>query len=110
MMVRFVIAAAGVAVLLASCGYNRVVCAGQCRPPYELDVFFAAGTSTPTAEAVLQMCRDEPGVLRVGALKPQNGSVLWGVVWTQKLGNAKNEPLLACLGTSSSVRSTGWPS
>ena len=111
-VVRSVLAAAGVvAVLSAGCGSGSVICAGQCRAPYELDVVFVPGTSIPTAKAVLQMCGHEPDVVRVGALKIQNGQVLWGVIWTHKLGSRKNEPLLTCLGSSPSVRirSTGWP-
>jgi len=102
-----IISAVSVALLLSGCT-SSVVCAGQCRPPYELDVMFVAGTSIPTAEAVLQMCGHEPDVVRV-ALKSQNGRVLWGVVWTRHLGNARNEPLQTCLKSSPSVRSTGWP-
>jgi hypothetical protein len=110
-VVRSVLAAGLVALLLAGCSGGSAICAGQCRAPYELDVTFVPGTSIPTAKAVLQMCEHEPDVVRVGALKVQNGSVLWGVVWTRTLGSAKNEPLLTCLMSSPSVRirSTGWP-
>ena len=111
MVVRSVLGAGLAAVLLAGCGSGSVVCAGQCRAPYELDVTFVPGTSIPTAKAVLQMCGHEPDVVGVGALKVQNGRVLRGVVWTHQLGDAKNKPLLTCLKSSPSVsiRSTGWP-
>jgi len=97
------------AVLLAGCDSSGVVCADQCRAPYELDVTFVPGTSITTAKAALQMCGHEPDVERIGGLKVQSGRVLWGVVWTQHLGNTKNEPLLTCLKSSSSVKRMGWP-
>ena len=103
-----IVGAVPVALLLSGCT-SSVICAGQCRPPYQMNVTFVAGTSVPTARAVLQSCGHEPGVIRVGALTTQNGRVLWGVVWTHDLGDAKNMPLLTCLKSSPAVKSTGWP-
>lgn len=106
-----ILSAIAIALLLSGCGSRTIACAGQCKAPYELQVTFIAGTPITTAKAVLQHCGHEPDVIRVGALTVQNGSVLWGTIWTRHLGSKTNEPLLACLGSSPYVRihGTGWP-
>jgi len=43
------------AMFVSGCS-STVICAGQCRAPYELDVKFVAGTSISTARAALQRC------------------------------------------------------
>jgi hypothetical protein len=93
---------------LSGCGGN-VICAGQCSSPYELDVTFAAGTSIPTAKAVLQRCGHDPEVASVGVPKVEDGRV-GAVIWTHDfLRSTKTEPLLTCLHDSGSVGSAGWP-
>jgi hypothetical protein len=101
------LSAISVALLLSGC--SNVVCAGQCSAPYELDVMFVAGTSIPTAQAVLQKCGHDPEVTSVGAPKVEDGGVR-AFVWTRNLGRStKTEHLLTCFHRSPSVRSAGWP-
>ena len=58
--------------VLTSCGRQQVPCAGQCAPPYHLDVIFKSGTSLGTARKVLTSCAaHNPVVIRVA------GCVTW---------------------------------
>jgi hypothetical protein len=55
----------------SSCGSvgQNVACAGQCAPPYELEVDFQQGTTATAAQEILRSCTDHnPVVIRIGAL------------------------------------------
>src|SRR5271166_6915355 len=57
---------------VTSCGSSTsaIACAGQCAPPYELQVDFHAGTTPATAHKVLTSCAGHnPVVIRVGTLR-----------------------------------------
>jgi hypothetical protein len=70
---------------VAACSAS-LPCAGQCGPPFQLQVTFRAGTSRPG-----------PAFLRA-------------VVYTRSMTRQKaNQQLLACLHRSASVRSAGYP-
>jgi len=83
------------------------ICAGQCAPPYELVVRFAAGTSHATAQEVLTSCaRSNPVVIRVGRLHNFEGQSA-AFIYTKVFGNLASR-LLKCL-RSSGVATAGWP-
>jgi hypothetical protein len=54
---------------VASCTRVPLICAGQCTPPYELEVDFHPGTSPGAAEKVLNSrAGRNPVVIRIGTL------------------------------------------
>ncbi len=88
---------------------TQVGCAGQCGPPYELQVFFKAGTSRQAADSVLTRCGGNRVVIRVGKLLPLGQGQSTAMVYTRVLGySARTSALLKCL-RSSGVASAGWP-
>jgi hypothetical protein len=100
--------------LMTACSQQPASCAGQCGPPYQLDVRFSnAGTSKAVATKALQSCSTFPAVTRtqVVAVPPGRGSGWEGRVYTSKLGrDARTGPLLDCLNRQPGVTSAGWPS
>lgn len=95
---------------LAGCSASPGACAGQCRPPYQLQVLFRATTSARTAQAVLARCAASPAVIRVGKLWRDGGSQPAATVFTRDFGkSAKTSALLSCLSASPAVVSAAWP-
>jgi hypothetical protein len=96
--------------VLASCGRQQVLCAGQCAPPYHVDVIFKSGTSLVTARKVLTSCAaHNPVVIRVGRLRHLGDGVNEATVYTHAFGDtARTSGLLTCL-RSSGVARLGWP-
>jgi hypothetical protein len=91
------------------CTRAPVTCAGQCAPPYELQVYFHEGTAPAAAEHVLTSCADHnPVVIRIGKLKDHAGE--WSaLIYTHVFGNTpRTTGLLRCLH-SSGVSEAGWP-
>src|SRR5262249_22327340 len=83
------------------------VCAGQCAPPYEPEVRFAAGTSRATEQEVLASCaRSNPVVIRFGRLHNLDGQS-GEFIYANVIGTRASK-LLKCL-RSSGVATAGWP-
>jgi hypothetical protein len=86
-------------------------CAGQCAPPYELQVDFDAGTTHAIAQKVLTSCAGHnPVVIRVGTLRDLGGDVgSTAIIYTHVFGyTAQTTGLLKCL-RSSGVATASWP-
>lgn len=94
---------------LTSCASATVTCAGQCSPPYGLQVDFHPGTALAVAEQVLTSCADHnPVVIRMGKLTDQSGGWHRAAIYTHVFGNtARTAGLLKCLRSSGAE--AGWP-
>jgi hypothetical protein len=85
-------------------------CAGQCAPPFELDVYFRSGTPDATAQAILSACAArDPVVIRIGAVDDMQGGQSSAVVYTRDFASAKTNKLVKCLESSSRVAMAAWP-
>jgi hypothetical protein len=96
---------------LTSCTASApVACAGQCAPPYELQVLFRAGTPDATAQKILGSCTDhDPVVIRVGAPHNTPGDQSEAYIYTHVFATARTARLIKCLQSSSGVVTVGWP-
>jgi hypothetical protein len=100
-------------ILLAASGCSTKSCAGQCGPPFQLQVVFRQGTSKQTAIAAMRKCQANPLVVRIG--QPyRSGSGMSGqwaaVIYTKKmLFGPAHIPLLTCLHRSPAVMQASWP-
>ena len=104
--------AAPVLMSVTSCGSgtSATACAGQCAPPYELQVDFRTGTTHAAAQEVLTSCAGhDPVVIRVGTLRDLGDAGSMATIYTHVFGNtAQTSGLLKCL-RSSGVAMAGWP-
>ena len=93
-----------------SCTSVPKICAGQCAPPYELQIDFHSGTSAAIAEEILRMCADHnPVVIRVGALKDLPTGWTRALMYTRAFGStARTAGLLKCLRASDRAYAS-WP-
>lgn len=89
---------------------SATACAGQCAPPYELQVVFRAGTMHSTAQNVLTSCAGhDPVVISVGTLRDLGDAGSTATIYTHAFGNtAQTSGLLKCL-RSSGVAMAAWP-
>ena len=74
---------------VASCTRVPVICAGQCAPPYELEVDFHPGTSPAAAEKILNSCAGRnPVVIRIGTLHDLSAPPGWSraLIYTHVFG------------------------
>lgn len=86
------------------------ICAGQCGPPYILDVYFRRGTSRQAARNVLKPCAVNPVVVRIEQQTGTIGGQLTVALVTRVLGpGPRSGGLLACLRSESLVTGEGWP-
>ena len=99
----------------AACGTSVQACAGQCRPPFQLQVIFRPGTAKQTAAAAMRKCQADPLVIRIGQphRRPDSPAApgQWtAIIYTRKmLFGPKPVPLLTCLHHSPAVTSASWP-
>jgi hypothetical protein len=96
---------------VTSCGAGaNVTCAGQCAPPYELQVDFHPGTSLAAAEHILSLCADhDPVVIRTGKVEDEASGWRRALIYTHVFGKtARTARLLNCL-RSSGAAEAGWP-
>lgn len=95
----------------AACSAGPQICAGQCRPPFRLQVGFRAGISKQAATAAMRKCQANPLVIRIGQpQRPSPGATgQWtAIIYTKKMGTSQT-PLLTCLHRSSVVMTAVWP-
>lgn len=103
--------AASALIGLTSCATGATVtCAGQCAPPYDLQVAFHPGTAVATADHILSLCADHnPVVIRIGKVEHQASGWSRALIYTHVFGDtAKTAGLLKCL-RASGVANAGWP-
>ena len=97
----------------SACSPSSPVCAGQCRPPFQLDVGFRAGTSKQAAAAAMRKCQASPLVIRIGQLRhpyPGTPGQWTAIIYTTKMpSGARHIPLLTCLHRSPAVMTAVWP-
>ncbi len=101
---------------VTSCGSSTststsaTACAGQCAPPYELQVLFRTGTTHATAQKVLTSCAGHnPVVISVGTLRELGDAGSAAIIYTHVFGDtAQTSGLLKCL-RSSGVATAAWP-
>ncbi len=107
------VAAAAIGVLMATgtgSGPHALICSGQCKAPYELQVFFKPATSAATAATEAARCRTRPEVQRVGTPRTGVASLVIVPVYTRDIGKGpRTDGLLACLARQPRVLATGWP-
>lgn len=105
----------GLVLLLAAaaCGTGgfATACAGQCAPPYELEVIFTARTSHAAAERVIASCAEgNSAVIRIQVRYFPNG-IARAMIYTRVFAGAKRaDQLHKCLRSSGAVATAGWPS
>jgi hypothetical protein len=98
----------------AGCAQQRP-CAGQCGPPFQLQVIFRAGTSPRAATAALNRCAGNPLVVRVGRVesRPSAGAAArlrQATVYTHAITRrTASHQLVTCLLRSPAVLSAGYP-
>jgi len=99
--------------LLAASGCSTKSCAGQCGPPFQLQVLFRQGTSNQVATAAMRRCQANPIVIRIGRpYRPRSGTPgQWtAVIYTKKMPiGSTHVPLLTCLRRSPAVMQASWP-
>ena len=108
------LASAAFLMLLAACTTRASAphaCAGQCQPPYVLDVLFQTTTAVSTAQAVLDGCAANKTVIRVEAVRSPNvGERPEGHIYTRDIGEKPaTTPLLECLRRQPEVSAAAWP-
>jgi hypothetical protein len=113
-MVAVVAVAAGaIGVLMATStgsGPHALICSGQCKAPYQLQVFFKPGTSDAGAARETARCRSRREVQRVGTPRTGVAGLVVVPVYTRDLGKGpRTDGLLACLAHQPGVLATGWP-
>jgi hypothetical protein len=98
------------AVLYLANGGSSNACAGQCAPPYVLQVDFHPGTTPAAAQRLLTRCAARnPAVIRVGSLRELGGGLSRAMIYTRVLGPAaRTSELLRCL-RSTGTASAAWP-
>jgi hypothetical protein len=113
-----IVAAAAALAATPGCASPRpflpTTCAGQCKSPYELDVWFRPGVSRQVATAAVNRCRANSLVIRIEPT--QWNSVLddWtAVILTNAMGYrapaAARTALITCLRQQRSIESEGSP-
>lgn len=113
MLAVVAVAAAAIGLLMATStgsGPHALICSGQCKAPYQLQVFFKPATSSVTAAREVARCSTRPEVQRVEAPRTGVAGLLVVSVYTRDLGKGpKTEGLLTCLANQPRVLATGWP-
>ena len=97
---------------VTSCGSSTgaTACAGQCVPPYELQVNFHAGTTHATAHKVLTSCADNnPVVIKVGTLRDLGDVGSTAIIYTHVFGNTEQTSGLLQRLRSSGAATAAWP-
>jgi hypothetical protein len=98
-----------------SAGGCGQACAGQCGPPYQLQVIFRPGTPQEAAVAALRRCAGDPLVARIGNVRWFRGpgeppGSQTATIYTRAMPvGARHVHLLACLRRSPSVTQASWP-
>ncbi len=112
-MLAVAAAAVMLAPVLTASGCSTQSCAGQCGPPFQLQVVFRHGTSQRAATAAMRRCQTDPLVIRIGRphrLRPGAPGQWTAVIFTKKMEfGPANIPLLTCLRRSPAVTSASWP-
>lgn len=82
---------------LAACGQSTEPCAGQCGPPFQLQVTFRSGISAQAAAAAMSNCASKPFVVRIGSVTRAPGSPapLTATVYTEAMRGHQTDRLLA---------------
>jgi hypothetical protein len=95
---------------VSSCSIGQAqLCAGQCGPPFKLDVVFRHGTSVSQAGVALRRCARETAVVTVGVPYRSADGLLHATVGTREVGGSRTRPLLSCLDRSPPVLQAVWP-
>jgi hypothetical protein len=93
---------------LTGCGRTAMPCAGQCAPPYSLQVVFRSGTSQENAQSALAKCADnEPVVIRIGKVYFVRDRPVIATIYTRTMRQPQTSALLKCL--QSTGARTAWP-
>jgi hypothetical protein len=96
-----------------SCTVESPACAGQCGPPFQLDVTFRHGTSRHAGLAAMQGCQANPLVIKISMPRPPRHDTLeqWNaIIYTRSMaGGATERRLLRCLHESRWVLYAAWP-
>jgi hypothetical protein len=104
--VPLIVAAPIVAAVIASHGTPQE-CGGQCKAPYQLDVYFRHGTSQVDAQRALASCVRLPTVIRASGVR-RSEAHLEGHIYTTK-ETLPGQPLISCLRRQPDVEDAGWP-
>ena len=100
-------------VLLAAAGCSTKSCAGQCGPPFQLQVVFRQGTPKQAAVAAMRKCQANPLVIRIGQpYRHRSGTPgQWtAVIYTKRMPiGSSHIPLLTCLHRSPALMQASWP-
>jgi hypothetical protein len=98
---------------LSACSPGPLICAGQCGPPFQLQVVFQQGISKRAAITAMSTCRTDPVIIRIGQphrVSPSSPTQWNATIYTKKIGRAATHSLLACLRHSPAVLNAAWPS
>jgi len=93
---------------LPGCGRTATPCAGQCAPPYSLQVEFRPGASQEGAQSVLAKCADnDPIVIRIGKAHTAGEGLVIATIYTKTMQKPQASALLKCLGSAGAT--ADWP-
>jgi hypothetical protein len=100
--------------LLTASGCNVKSCAGQCGPPFQLQVDFQPGAAKQDAIAAMRKCQGNPLVIRIGqpyrSHSPGTPAQWTAIIYTKKMPTGSAPvPLLTCLRHSPTVATASWP-
>lgn len=96
---------------ITGCAHSYRTCAGQCGPPYQLEVNFPSATSAAVAQNILTSCADHnPAVVSVGKLRKRPGDWHTAVVYTHVMSmKGRTGRLINCLRASGKTAGVSWP-
>jgi|SRR5215472_14698169 len=96
----------------AACSHASQICAGQCGPPFQLQVEFKRSIAEQAAVATLRACQASPMVIRIGQLHwvtPGGAPGRWtAIIYTKKWSFSATHVLQSCLRHSPAVLTAGF--
>jgi len=101
-------------ILLTASSCSVKSCAGQCGPPFQLQVVFRNGTAEQDAIAAMRKCQGSPLVVRIGqpyrSHSPGSPGQWTAIIYTKQMpAGPAPVPLLTCLRHSPAVTMASWP-
>jgi hypothetical protein len=97
----------------SACSPGSQICAGQCGPPFQLQVDFQPGIAEQAALAAMRACQASQVVIRIGQphrIGPGAPGQWTAIIYTKKWSYSATHALLACLRHSPAVLMAGFGS
>src|SRR3954452_13005137 len=97
------------AVVSCSSSSAPAACAGQCKPPYRLEVFFRPGVTDADARRVVDQCASGSTIYLRQQVTTRAGRVRITVFTREMAFTGAPRELQDCLRSSPKVVGAGWP-